>query len=54
MTFENFLSILYSTYAIPFVFLYGLYFVIYEAEMLSKPKKHKSIASESSSDNSAP
>lgn len=44
MTFENIISILRSTYGIPFFFLYGLYFIIYEAEMLSKPKKSKQIS----------
>lgn len=41
MTFENVKKVFFATYGIPFFILYGLYFVIYEAEMLSKPKKNR-------------
>jgi hypothetical protein len=43
MTWANIKAILLATYGIPFFILYGLYFIIYEAEMLSKSKKNKLV-----------
>lgn len=47
MTLENNKIILTTTYGIPFFILYGLYFVIYEAEMLTKDKKSRDSISSS-------
>lgn len=44
MTFENVKRILFATYGIPFFILYGLYFIIYEAEILTKASKKREQA----------
>lgn len=41
MTWANIKALLSATYGIPFFILYGLYFVIYEAEILTKHAKKK-------------